>query len=120
MGIADHIKAEMQDFWEKRLNSGDAPEPERAYVPVEEQYLTSKTSTNQRYKSENFWRELFGRHRCIACGRPYWDQKDAFDCHPEASTYIVWREFACRGLPGARSLADAVSAAISSFGPHGL
>lgn len=115
---------DMKDFWVKRLKGGQVPEPKYAYVPVDEEYLTYDLSRNRRYDPENCWREFFGKHRCIACGKPFRSQKAAFDCHPEASAYIVWNKFASRGGPCCmRSLEDAIRAEISNpygaFGAYG-
>lgn len=106
---------DMKVFWVKRLHSGDVPEPEHVYVPIKEMYLTGSVSTSQMYKPENYWRELFGRHRCIACGKPFWSQEAAFDCHPEASAYIVWEKFKSSGVcctPSAEDSFRLASAAI--------
>ena len=114
--------ADMRDFWEKRLKSGNVPKPEYVYVPVDEQYLTGVPSTNRRYDPENCWRELFGRHRCIACGKPFWSQEAAFDCHSEATASIVWDKFANTCQVGSASPTEALMTAIyaSSGGPYGL
>lgn len=123
-------RTDMKDFLVKRLNNGDVPEPEHVFVPAEEMYMTGNVSTSHVYDPENCWRELFGRHRCIACGKPFWSQESAFDCHPEASAYIVWKELvASRGICCTRSLSDAIRAELSSpygsfgfygSGPYGL
>ena len=105
----------MLGFWIHRLNKGQVPEPEHVYVPVEEKYDFNAP--------ENTLRELFGRCRCPACGKAFFLQKSAWDCHPKASAYKVWGRYAHRGPAGARSLGDAIRAEISnpygSFGNYG-
>lgn len=99
----------MLGFWVHRLNSGQVPEPEWVYVPVEEKYDLNAP--------ENILREMFGRYRCPACGKAFFFQESAWDCHPEASAYKVWKKYAHCGPAGARSLGDAIRAEISN--PYG-
>lgn len=109
------VKRDMSIFWRERLRCGQVPEPEHVYVPVEENYDT--------HAPKNNLREFFGRHRCPACGKPYFFLESAFDCHPEASAYKVWEKFAHTGPVGSASPTDAVLTAIysgSCGGPYGL
>lgn len=85
-------------FWVERLKSGQVPEPEYAYVPVEEQYDMNNP--------KNIWREMFGRHRCPACNKPFFFRDSAFDCHQKASAYKIWKKFAHWGPAGAASMFD--------------
>lgn len=110
---------DMYAFWKKRLDSGQVPEPEHVYVPIEEQYITGRVSTSKQYAPENFWREFWGKHRCIACGKPFRTQEGAFNCHPEASAWIVWQRYAFSGSMGSASPTEALTTAIYSSG-HGL
>lgn len=50
-------------FWIWRLKKGQVSEPEHAYVPVEEKYDLNAL--------KNIFREWYGRHRCPACGKPF-------------------------------------------------
>lgn len=126
MKITYHTyRADMRDFLVKRLNNGNIPEPDHVLVPAEEMYMTGNVSTSHMYDPENCWRELLGRHRCIACGKPFWSQEAAFNCHPEASAYIVWQELVASrgGVCCTRSLGDAIRAELSnpyaSYGYYG-
>lgn len=110
---------DMWAFWIERLGSGKASEPEHVSVPVGEQYITDRVSTTKQYNPENFWREFFGKHRCIACGKPFRTRKEAFDCHPEASAWIVWQRYAFSGSMGSTSPSEALTTAIYNSG-HGL
>lgn len=100
----------MWGFWVHRLKRGQVPEPERAYVPVEEKYCI--------VAPENSLREFFGRYRCPACGKAFFLLKSAWDCHPKASAYRVWIKYAYRGQTGERSLEDVIRAG-SSYGSYG-
>lgn len=105
-GVVYRMDAEA--FWVQRLKSGQAPEPEYAYVPAEEQYDMNDP--------KNIWREIFGRHRCLACNKPFWSQEASFNCHHRATAYIVWRKFAHRGPAGAASISDVIRGSICN--PH--
>lgn len=102
-------------FWIHRLKRGKMKPPEPAYVSAEEKY--------DMHALRNMFREDFGRHRCPACGKPFFFIWSAWNCHPEASAYKVWQEFSHSGPAGARSLSDAIRAEISnpygSFGNYG-
>lgn len=110
----ESVQSDMLAFWVCRLKEGQVPEPKYASVPVEEKYSM--------VAPENIWREMFARHRCPACGKAFFRRESAWDCHPEASAYMVWKKFAHKGPAGARSLGDAIRAEISnpysSFGGY--
>lgn len=105
----ESVRSDRLAFWVYRLKEGKVPKPERAYVPVEEKY--------NMVAPENVWREIFARHRCPACGKAFFCRESAWNCHPEASAYEIWNEFAHKGPAGARSLSDAIRAEISN--PYG-
>lgn len=91
-------------FWIWRLKRGKVEPPEPAHVPVEEKY--------DRNALKNILREWYGRHSCPACGKSFFFIHSAFNCHPKASAYKVWEEFAHKGPAGATSLSDLVRADV--------
>lgn len=93
-------------FWIHRLKRGKVDSPKPAYVPAKEKYDLNAL--------KNTFREWYGRHRCPACGKPFFFIWSAWNCHPEASAYEVWNEFAHKGPAGARSLGDAIRAEVSN------
>ena len=110
-----NLQADDRLFWIWKLKRGKSPEPKPAYVPIEEKYDLNAP--------KNIFREGYGRHRCPACGKPFFFIRSAWNCHPNASAYYVWGKFAHRGPAGSRSFEDAFRAEISSpygaFGNYG-
>lgn len=106
-------------FWIHRLKSGQVSEPEWAYVPVEEKYNMNDP--------RNTLRELFGRHRCPACGKAFFSREASWNCHPAASAYKIWKKFAHTAPAGAGSVSELARAALSALscggyygGPYGF
>lgn len=100
------VDSDVRIFWIQRLKRGQVSKPEYAYVPVEEKYNMNAPG--------NVLRELFGRHRCPACGKAFFLRESAFDCHPAASACKVWEKFAHTGPAGSSSLGDSIRAGIAS------
>lgn len=95
-----YVDAEL--FWIHKLKRGEVAPPEPAYVPVEENYDLNAI--------KNILREWYGRHRCPACGKPYFFIWSAWNCHPEASAYEIWKKFAHRsGSMGASTVSDMIA-----------
>lgn len=116
MAVSMHtLHADKELFWIHRLKRGKMEPPKPANVPIEDQYDMNAL--------KNMFRESWGRHRCPACGKPFFFIWSAWNCHPEASAYEVWNKFSHTGPAGARSLEDAIRAEISNpygaFGPYG-
>ena len=110
MAVSMHrLQADDELFWIHRLKKGQTPEPEWAYVPAEEKYDENAL--------KNILREWYGRHCCPACGKPFFFIWSAWNCHPNASAYYVWKRFAHKGPAGAASLSDLIRAEVSN--PYG-
>ena len=100
-------------FWFWRLKKGKVPPPKPADVPFEEQYDIGAL--------ENTFRELWGRHRCPACGKPFFFILSAWNCHPDASAYKVWNKYQCGKTAfymSAYDLARTESADTCPFSPY--
>ncbi len=102
----ENVRGDAELFWIHRLKRGKVAPPEPAYVSIEEKY--------DPYAIKNIFREFKGRHRCPACERPYFFIWSAWNCHPKASAYKIWGEFAHRGPAGCASLSDLIAADIGA------
>lgn len=91
-----------EHFWNWKMKRGNVSPPEPAYVPVKEKYDLNAI--------KNILREWYGRYACPACGKPYFFARSAWNCHPKASAYKLWCDFAHRSGPmGASSISDMIA-----------
>ncbi len=93
-------------FWFWKLKKGKVTPPEPASIPFEEMYDNGAL--------KNTLREWWGRHRCPACGKPYFFIWSAWNCHPKASAYKVWNKFTNRGAFGGLSTEDTIRLAAAA------